>query len=421
MAEKRGLVAEKSALVAEKSGLVAEKRVERAERPLAGCGRAAMLEEQQEDQALWQSVLAAVKCSPNLDPQTLCCFCFYLMKRAPEHDAVVDEGETLEFEDEFEDDMSSISSGETDQEEQEDQEEKEDQQEQEEQEDQQEKEEQGKEGQQTDTLTYLPGTVLEPDHTLVADQTAYDMLHSLNVEWPCLSVDFLMPPQAAFAGFPATIYPVAGSQSATADNLIYIMKVANLHKTREYDDDQESDDDEDNLDEDPILEYNTIVHNGCVNRIRVMPHTQSLICATFSENTNIYIWDVADHVDCLDTPGKIPNQNLKPIHSISNDAEGYALDWSTLTPGKLLSGNVTSSIKITTLASSVGTTTERYTGHTSSVEDLQWSPVQNNVFASCSADQTIKIWDTRTRNGCQLSVHAHESDINCINWNRYVF
>lgn len=55
--------------------------------------------------------------------------------------------------------------------------------------------------------------------------------------------------------------------------------------------------------------------------------------------------------------------------------------------------------------------------HKSSVEDLQWSPTENNVFASCSSDQTVKIWDTRNKKRSAVSVHASNSDINVITWN----
>ena len=78
-----------------------------------------------------------------------------------------------------------------------------------------------------------------------------------------------------------------------------------------------------------------------------------------------------------------------------------------------------------------------FSGHSDSVEDLQWSPVEANVshggaqlastptilcwrqvFASCSVDKTIKIWDVRTKQQPLCSVTAHDSDVNVISWNR---
>jgi len=34
-------------------------------------------------------------------------------------------------------------------------------------------------------------------------------------------------------------------------------------------------------------------------------------------------------------------------------------------------------------------------GHKKSVEDVQFSPSQDQVLASCSVDQTVKLWDLR--------------------------
>lgn len=47
------------------------------------------------------------------------------------------------------------------------------------------------EGEGDDVRAYLPGGELEEGEELEADMTAYDMLHSFNVEWPSLSFDIL--------------------------------------------------------------------------------------------------------------------------------------------------------------------------------------------------------------------------------------
>ncbi len=44
---------------------------------------------------------------------------------------------------------------------------------------------------QENVQVYLPGQELGESEELVPDNTAYDCLHQLNVEWPCLSFDVL--------------------------------------------------------------------------------------------------------------------------------------------------------------------------------------------------------------------------------------
>ena len=169
------------------------------------------------------------------------------MKRLPEESLdknAISDDEMGEFEDPWEDEMEE-SSEEEQHEQEEDKEDK------------------------PDLNVYLPGQALAEGEELVADPSAYDMLHSLNVEWPCLSFDIIQDNMGQRSSWPLSTYFVAGSQADKADqNKIYIMKASNLYKTKQDDSDSE-DEDDDQLDEDPVLEYKTISHYGGVNRIRV--------------------------------------------------------------------------------------------------------------------------------------------------------
>lgn len=123
-----------------------------------------------------------------------------------------------------------------------------------------------------------------------------------------------------------------------------------------------------------------------------MPHPEVQIVATMAETGRVHIFDISQQFASFDTPGLIPPRDPKPIHSITNHGayEGYAVDWSPLTSGSLLTGDGKGRIFLTKKDSASFTTEKKhFAGHTSSVEDIQWSPSQSNVFASCSADQVI--------------------------------
>ncbi|KAG5440475.1 hypothetical protein PCK2_000503 [Pneumocystis canis] len=281
---------------------------------------------------------------------------------------------------------------------------------------------------QEKTNIYLPSSrSLKENEILEPDQSAYEMLHSITVQWPCLSFDILEDNLGAErTSYPATVYLVSGSQADTKkNNVITIIKLSQLYKTQ-YDDDSSIDSCNSNIDEDPILEYRSLSTFGTTNCIRAFPKNENYFVASFSETGKVHIWDIASHISSINNPGScITKENNYPIYTILNHKiEGYAINWNTLTSHNfLISGDNNGCIYLTSLSeTSWFTEKEPFLGHTSSVEDLKWSPSEKNVFASASSDGTIKIWDIRNKkHKPALNVDIHPGvDINVISWNKNV-
>jgi ribosome assembly protein RRB1 len=185
------------------------------------------------------------------------------------------------------------------------------------------------------------------------------------------------------------------------------------------------------VDDDAYLEYRSIPHVGTVNRVRAQPQPSSSALppvnvpyhtATFSETGKVHLWDVRPLIESLDVPGYVIDRDVvnRPVYTVANHGrhEGYALDWAGGGAGeglRLLSGDVASKIYLTT-----STESGFVTSPNALVEDLQWSPSERTVFASCSADRSIKVWDVRQK-GRKHAVgveSAHEQDVNVISWNK---
>jgi ribosome assembly protein RRB1 len=288
---------------------------------------------------------------------------------------------------------------------------------------------------------FIPGVhTLGKDEILEADDSVYIMRHTMNANWPCLSFDVLRDDEGdQRQRFPATAYIVAGSQADVAKkNELSVFKMTQLHKTQkdgesDHDDD---DDDEDNLDEDAVLDYRSVPHFGGVNRVRAQPlpagqplpaPSRPYYVASWAETGKVHIWDVRPLIYALDTPGTNADKERteKPRYTVEahGRAEGFAMDWAASDTGalRLLTGDIHSKIYLTT-STPTGFTTQNtpFTSHTSSVEDIQWSPSEATVFASCSADQSIRMWDVRSkgRKNVAAITTAHSSDVNVISWSR---
>lgn len=85
---------------------------------------------------------------------------------------------------------------------------------------------------------FLPGSIpLAEDEVLEPDQTVYEMLHRMNVAWPCLSFDILRDALGNDRhSYPATAFVATGTQAdAATKNELLIMKMSQLHKTQKDD------------------------------------------------------------------------------------------------------------------------------------------------------------------------------------------
>ncbi|EAS04841.1 histone-binding protein RBBP4 or subunit C of Caf1 complex protein (macronuclear) [Tetrahymena thermophila SB210] len=279
---------------------------------------------------------------------------------------------------------------------------------------------------------------LEEDEILDFDNKAYEMLHRANTEWPCLSCDFVTgephninnPGFQEMKKYPYDVYVVAGTQSKQ-QNFIYLMRWSKLHKTKYDDDSDYQDDDEDDInnDDEPELALQSIQIKDPVNRIRAMQN--SPLVAYWTENGDVTIADLSSRYDILNQwDPKIlaskPKNNPKDkvfTKTFHNQVEGFALDWSPIKPGRLASGSCDGKIFIYNAKNFAFNDWERdqhpYVYHEGSVEDLQFSPVEEYSLASCSTDGTIRVVDLRVGNKkqAQLLVKAHECDVNVISWN----
>ncbi|XP_014287482.1 glutamate-rich WD repeat-containing protein 1 [Halyomorpha halys] len=280
---------------------------------------------------------------------------------------------------------------------------------------------------------YLPGQPLNEGEELVHDDSAYVMLHDGHAGDSCLSFDIIPDGASVFQDqYPITSYFAAGTQSHSANaNKLYIMKVSNLHKTLKEDDDSEDSDadSEDETKEEPIMKQSFIKHNGVINRVRVsILNEYKVYAAVWSETGKVSIYDIRPHLEHLDAGAKEPLKGKKgekafPVYMFDGHAsEGYGIDWSSVEKGYLATGDCKKNIHIWTPSNATWEVSKKsLSGHTASVEDLQWSPNEPKVLASCSVDRSIRIWDIRQPDKSQLAVEkAHSSDVNVISWNKEV-
>uniref|UniRef100_A0A7S2YH96 Histone-binding protein RBBP4 N-terminal domain-containing protein n=1 Tax=Entomoneis paludosa TaxID=265537 RepID=A0A7S2YH96_9STRA len=188
---------------------------------------------------------------------------------------------------------------------------------------------------------------------------------------------------------------------------------------------------------DPVVEHYSIKHYGGVNRVRCMPQQQNIV-ATWSDTGKVNLFNVESILQrfaASSGKGALQQSEIpsKPFFSYTKHrTEGYAIDWSRVKQGQLLSGDCEGDIHLWTPREDGGgyTVTPSYhanektknTGGIPSVEDLQWSPTEATVFASAECGGYIRVFDIRAPGRSMLNHQVHEngSDVNVLSWNHLV-
>ena len=132
-----------------------------------------------------------------------------------------------------------------------------------------------------------------------------------------------------------------------------------MHKTVNQDDELSDSDEENDKYQEPTLRYESVPHKGSINRIRSM--YGSPIVATWNEDGELGIYNVSQPLAELDAPviaGKKQQKNFggSKLASWKHKSEGYALDWSPNTYGRLAAGNCSAELWLYQSADETGST-----------------------------------------------------------------
>jgi histone-binding protein RBBP4 len=150
------------------------------------------------------------------------------------------------------------------------------------------------------------------------------------------------------------------------------------------------------------------------------------IVASRGPNPELYIFDLTKHPSF---PDKKQSVHTPQGVCVGHTKEGYALEWSRKRPGILLSASDDCTCKLWDISAvssakvasaEAGTMIEplaTFNGHTKTVEDVDWHAKDDNLFGSVGDDRIIQIWDSRTPSALHTVKAAHEGDINSIAFN----
>jgi len=158
-----------------------------------------------------------------------------------------------------------------------------------------------------------------------------------------------------------------------------------------------------------------ILHKGEVNRARYMPQNPSVI-ATKGPQADVYVFDYTRHPSQPKEGGAFkPDLTLHGHHE-----QGYGLSWSPYHEGRLLSGSEDGlicwwDVQTTAPRNSSLQPLETCKGHGGAVEDVAWSVHSEGFFGSVGDDKALMLWDVKdSAKPSQRVSNAHSAEVTCL-------
>lgn len=172
-----------------------------------------------------------------------------------------------------------------------------------------------------------------------------------------------------------------------------------------------------------ISVYNYDLNNKQINEIKRFNTNDGCFDIAWSEaNENILasvqgdgtlkIWNINNELNNNNNNNNVPLGNLV-VHAETI----YGMDWSINNPAHILTCGQDMTIKLVDISNLK--ILNNFTGHHGIVYNSKFHPTQDNVFASCSQDGNLNIWDLKASNQPFKTIKAHNTHAMSCDFSKY--
>ena len=148
-------------------------------------------------------------------------------------------------------------------------------------------------------------------------------------------------------------------------------------------------------------------HEGEVNKARHMPQQPNII-ATRGPVGDAFVYDIAEYSET----------RTKPLRLVGHKEEGFGLDWSTVTYGRLATAGLDQIVCIWDVgATGTQKPIRQLARHRAVIGEVSWSAHQPDLLASVGDDKKLILWDVRQNEPVHV-LDAHDQEVNSVDFNK---